>query len=531
MNLDAGNAKCNSGCESSVSSLEGIEVDTQLGSYRVQALRGGGERAFFAAAPEADGSSVCLLELRDDEVSAYAAAAAGKANHAHLALVREVFSHEGVSLLAFEQVEGVTLTERLNEIGRKPTVEAVGTALRVSDALSTLHDAGGVHGFIHTDSVLVDPPERLGPVLTFAPVPADERTFHSPERGGTGKPSVADDAWAAAGLLHMMLTGSPPPKQGYAATEELLEAGVEDPALCVALLHGLNADPKERSQDVRPLKRELARWFVEHAGEDQLREGTHSTLPPPLPAGRKAAVAAKAAPAGAARSPKRPRFALLAAGGTLVGLIAAWGLSSTRQSDPAPAPVASAGLALAAEPSAKAIELSEVPVTGEGQGQTAEIDKTASCVGAYLPKGAFGKPPELNWLCGESEPNKGAQALRVAIVGNAPKGEVTNAMKLWARLGWYDMAAFAVVRAGCCAEPKSLSLPAAGSGCEPMADSLRELSKEIVAGRSYADALKRYDGAVQCEVNQGRGALFGRAARPEPGEDTAFKEFVDAIAH
>ena len=103
-------------------------------------------------------------------------------------------------------------------------------------------------------------------------------------------------------------------------------------------------------------------------------------------------------------------------------------------------------------------------------------------------------------------------------------------MKLSARLGWYDMAAFAVVHAGCCEEPKALVAPEPGKGCDPLAESLQEIAKAVIAGRSYEDAFKKYTGAIHCELNQGK-PLFGRAQRPQPGEDTAFKEFVDAIAH
>lgn len=483
----------------------------------------------------ASGKHICLLELLGDEVESYTAATAHDLDHAHLAPVHEVFTHEGVALLVFDKLEGTLLTRRLAEIGKKPEVEAVGAALRVSDALSNLHEAGGVHGFIHTDSVLVDPPERLGPVLTFAPIPSDERTFHSPERGETGKPSVADDAWAAAGLLHQMLTGKPPPKAGYATVEELAEAGVEHPALREALLHGLNSDPDKRSQDVRPLKRELARWFVEHAGGEAVLVGPHSTMPPPLPAGAKAA--ARAVPQTAVevgprpRAKKQPRFVVLALAGTSLGLVAVWAYSMMHPKHPPETPVAQATPAAApSEPpstEAKAIDLLEVPVTGEEHG--VELGKTGSCVASYLPKGAFAKDPELGSLCSVTDPNKGAQDLRVALVGSAPKGAVTDAMKLWSRLGWYDMAAYAVVRAGCCEEPKDLTLAEPGKGCDSMAEALRDVAKDVVGGKPYEDSLKKYAGAIQCELNAGHTQVPGRNQRPQAGEDTAFKDFVAAI--
>ncbi|HET9952861.1 MAG TPA: hypothetical protein VFQ61_00075 [Polyangiaceae bacterium] len=525
-----------------MASLEGIEAGTRLGPYRVEKRLAAEPRAFFQAintdAPE---RPVCLLELRDDEVEAYASAAQRSTQHAHLARVLEVLREEGHALLVFEDAVGTTLTERLAERGKKPEVEAVGSALRIADALSTLHEAGCVHGFVHTDSVIVDPPERLGPVLKFAPIPAEERTFHSPERGETGKPSVADDAWAVAGLLHMMLTGNPPPKDGYAEKQELKAAGVSHEALAEALLHGLHRDAKVRSSDVRPLKRELARWFVEHAGEEPVLVGPHSTAPPPLPELPLQVMAARAP----LRVKRRPRFLMLATVGTLIGLVGAWGISAllakreVRAQRPssvqaAPEPVATGGVtpvsASAAGP--KEIDLSEVPVTGEEQ-KHVELDKASSCVAGYLPKGAFGKSPDLTWLCEESNPAKGAEKLRAAVVSSAPRGVVTDAMKLFARLGWYDMAAFAVVRAGCCEDVKPLRMhDDVGKSCtDKMPQALDEIAKEVIGGGNRAEALKRFNSSIQCEINQSHSLQIGRAQRFDPNEEAVFGEFVEAIAH
>ncbi len=98
----------------------------------------------------------------------------------------------------------------------------------------------------------------------------------------------------------------------------------------------------------------------------------------------------------------------------------------------------------------------------------------------YLPDGAFGKAPELEWLCSETDPRAGADKLRVAVVTGAPKGPPTEAMKIFSRIGWYDMAAFAVVRAGCCPEAPPLSLP--DSKCD-MATALRSVGEAVTATR------------------------------------------------
>ena len=67
----------------------------------------------------------------------------------------------------------------------------------------------------------------------------------------------------------------------------------------------------------------------------------------------------------------------------------------------------------------------------------------------------------------------------MAVVASAPKtGGATDAMKIFARIGWYDMAAFAVVRAGCCPDAKSLELPEASKACGDMAEALRGVGQK-----------------------------------------------------
>jgi hypothetical protein len=116
------------------------------------------------------------------------------------------------------------------------------------------------------------------------------------------------------------------------------------------------------------------------------------------------------------------------------------------------------------------------------------------------------------------------------IVGSAPKSAVpTDAQKLFSRMGWYDMAAFAVVRAGCCPDAKPLELPEPGKGCDDMAQTLSSIGQEVVANHPAEESLKKYTAAIHCELSLGRGQLFRKAERPTGGEDTAFLELVKAI--
>jgi hypothetical protein len=510
----------------------GLESGLVISSrYRVEErLEGDGEPVGYAGLDTEREAPVVVLE-----VSAAASRALAKAKdlgHTHLANVLEISEIDGKHVVVCERIRGETLAQRLAEIGKKAPVDAVRSALRVADALSSLHEAGGAHGMVHPSNVILTPEGRDGPVLAIAPVPKADAALRQPEWEAGDPPSEPDDSWAAAALLFLMLSGEPPPRSGFESESAVANAGISDLALQVALYHGLARDLGARSHDLRPLKRELARWFVEHAGEEAIAPGPHSTSPPPLPPGmpsQRAAARASSPPRRSVPAPPPPkkssRFVMLACLGIGVGLIGGWTFSRMRK--PAVKVVEMQKPAPPEEPK-KAIELGDIPVTASSQTVSATSDKTGSCVAGYMPKGSFDKTPDMGWMCEETDPRAGAEKLRVAVISGA-KGSTTEAMKIFARIGWYDMAAFAVVRSGCCENAKPLALPPPSPGCSAMDEALRDVGSAVVSARSYDDALKKYTASIHCEMNAGKGGALHHPNRPAGGEDSAFGELVHDV--
>jgi hypothetical protein len=497
---------------------------TLAGRYRVgESLGGTAPDESFLATEIDHEKPVVLLAVSAEQASSLAAAKG--VEHAHLGtLIDVILLDDGRRVAVATRVSGQTLGERLAAIGKKPPVDAVRYALRVAEALNTLHAADAVHGFVHARSVIIAPDHGEGPVLTFFPA-GEEEPLHAPERAPSAPPTIADDTWAAAGLLHWMLTGSPPPKAGYASQAEIEAAGVADPQLRAVLLATLATDAAKRESDLRPLRRELARWFVEHVGDEPRAHGTRSTHPPPLPHAV-VPLAATATNGEKKRTPRAPstikrRLGVIAAAAIALGLIAGAAASFLR---PKRIELVEVATAVAAPSSASPIELGEVPVTGEQEQRLG--NKLAACVAEYLPDNAFGKTPDVEWLCGQTDPRAGGEQLRVAIVTAAPKGSVTDAMKVFARIGWYEMAAFAVVRAGCCPDAPPLSMPQ--SQCS-MDAALREVGEAVVASKPVDPPLKKYTESIHCELNNNGAKWLRRASRPEGGEDTAFLDLVKRL--
>jgi hypothetical protein len=507
----------------------GLEPGQVIGSrYRVEErLAEGGDPVGYAALDTDRQLPVLILDVT--AAQARALAKAKDLGHTHLANVLSLVEENDKHFVVSERLKGETLDQRLADVGSKAPVDAVRSALRVADALSSLHEAGGAHGSVHPVNVVLNPEGRDGPVLSIAPSPVGDAAFRQPEWEAGDAPSEPDDSWGAAALLHLMLLGKPPARVGYESESALADAGVLDPVLRVALFHALARDLGARSHDLRPLKRELARWFVEHAGEEPIAPGPHSTSPPPLPPSLRPSELPRPSLAPrrsiAAEPPKKKpsKLLMLASFGAAIGLIGGWTFSTLRKPS---VKVIEVQKPAVAAPVKKAIDLSDVPVNG--QSETESVDKIGSCVSGYLPKGTFDKAPDMSWVCEESDPRNGAEKLRVAVI-NGGKGSTSEAMKIFARIGWYDMAAFAVVRAGCCENAKPLVMPPPSPTCTAMDESLRDIGSAVVASRSYEEPMKAYTAAIHCELNAGKGGALRHTARPVGGEDSAFGELVHAV--
>jgi hypothetical protein len=505
-----------------------------------EAVAGERSRRAFLGTDKQDNGPVLIVELTSDDIPRFERARS--ATHAHLARVIDVIATPTGGVLIAEHPRGDNLSELLQQIIRKTSVDAVRSALRIADAVSALHAQGAVHGWLEPAAIIPEPQGHPKPMVTWLPPSRESSPFRSRARGESGTPSEGDDTWAVTALLHLMLAGEPPPADGIGASDELFETEIADEALRTALRHGLSREEEQRVLDLRPLKRELARWFVEHAGDETSHSGHPHSRPPPLPAGTSSSpptayssvmplsqgnvpALTSSKPPTSARAPRRLVVVLGAA--LVVGLVAAWGVSAFRSRQRVQVvEVAAPG---AAEPSGKdkEIALNEIPVTGQSNQLTG--DKMATCVAGYLPKGAFAKPPDVSWMCSERDPREGGMKLRAAVVQGAPVGAPTDAMKLFSRLGWYEMAAFAVIRAGCCADSEAITLPDPSPDCKRMDEPLRELGQAVVAGQSHEPALKEFTEAIHCELNAGKAAVYRRAGRPQGGEDSAFQELVKVI--
>jgi hypothetical protein len=155
-------------------------------------------------------------------------------------------------------------------------------------------------------------------------------------------------------------------------------------------------------------------------------------------------------------------------------------------------------------------------------------DDVTGCVSALFPKGAFNKSkPKLDVVCTERDARKGAKALNVALVHGAGPGVLTQGMREWAQLSWYEMALFAAARAACCQAPVALSTRTGADACA-LDRALERLGQAAAWEDDVAlgKAIEAFRETATCLLRQGGAGAYVQRGLPGRAATAAFKRFV-----
>lgn len=205
--------------------------------------------------------------------------------------------------------------------------------------------------------------------------------------------------------------------------------------------------------------------------------------------------------------------------------------SSVTSSDAAQVPsVAAPAASASASPSGSSPSpsASEAPTASASSpvSKAPEGDVSA-CVMKLFAADSFaeGSHPSLEFVCREADPRLGAQKVHEALVRAGMGRTVSDGMREWAVMGWYELAAYAALRGRCCADPRPLELPPSPGTCPSMQDALSGVSASARLGATedtQKDALAAFRKSLSCTIKSGKAKPFGNYPRPAGGEDTAF---------
>ena len=150
------------------------------------------------------------------------ARAVARLSHPHVVTVIDAGEDDGRPYIVFEHVEGETLKQRIQRLGRLPVAEAVAYAIEIARALGAAHQCNIVHRDVKPQNVLIDP-EGSAKVTDFGiarsleeeGLTADGRVlgttdYVSPEQALGHQVTAQSDLYSLGVVLYEMLTGEVP---------------------------------------------------------------------------------------------------------------------------------------------------------------------------------------------------------------------------------------------------------------------------------------------------------------------------------
>ncbi len=156
-------------------------------------------------------------------------------------------------------------------------------------------------------------------------------------------------------------------------------------------------------------------------------------------------------------------------------------------------------------------------------------DNPTLCFEQLMPSDAFGQlSVDVAFCCEQTAAYSTMVKLKSEVVRAGGHG-VTEAMKEWSQLGWYEMAAFAVMRTHCCPDSPALVVRLPRIEACRLEESLAWLANAIDDEEDMQQAVRAYTKAVGCITSKGYSESFGQYYLPQGGELTIFDRILQRI--
>jgi serine/threonine-protein kinase len=157
-----------------------------------------------------------------------------KLNHPNIVPVYEFTEDKDVMGIAMEYVEGESLEQMINRVGRLELIEALGLLQQILVGISYAHNKGFIHRDIKPSNVIINR-EGVAKIMDFGISKAINEIsitktgakvgtimYMSPEQVRAEEPTIQSDIYAIGITFYEMLSGKPP--FDYKSEFEILEA-------------------------------------------------------------------------------------------------------------------------------------------------------------------------------------------------------------------------------------------------------------------------------------------------------------------
>jgi hypothetical protein len=173
--------------------------------------------------------------------------------------------------------------------------------------------------------------------------------------------------------------------------------------------------------------------------------------------------------------------------------------------------------------SAPAVASSASAVSSPSSVASASVDRaavTACVVGLFAPRSFEKAKPDLSFVCTDPFPLRGVTRVQSQVaLGRWGKGGMSEGMREWATLGWYQIAAYAVFRGHCCASAPPYEWTF-DLNC-PLDAALLEIERvaRVKDTAAMRPAMEQFNLQASCLTRLGQAPLFGQTRLPAAGAD------------
>jgi hypothetical protein len=136
-----------------------------------------------------------------------------------------------------------------------------------------------------------------------------------------------------------------------------------------------------------------------------------------------------------------------------------------------------------------------------------------------FPEDTFAeRQPDFAFVCTDPHPRHAITEVQAQVVlGRGNARAMTDGMREWATLAWYQLAAYSVFRGACCESPVEIQW-AFALAC-PLDEAMTQLQRAVSA--KDADGIKngveRYTQEARCVTKLGQASNFGQSTLPGAG--------------
>ena len=192
-------------------------------------------------------------------------------------------------------------------------------------------------------------------------------------------------------------------------------------------------------------------------------------------------------------------------------------------------PAVSEAIPLILPSDAGAESSAEPDATAEAEAAAA-TNQLAVCAASYFPTGTFSGAEDFAFLCSDADfRGVTSQLHRLLVV--AAGGKVSEGMREWATLGWYELGVAAVLRVHCCPDAGPINLPSHSSdACKPIPTALATVARQPMSASEVPDRAGALGADIRCLYLNGIPRPYHYGVQPSGENRLTFEAFLTRIA-